>query len=242
MTTFTASSGGSAFSPKYLPLPTISQCYAILQNMDKPRGFGDSNPSSTFYTLLSSKWRRLVGMLNIRKITLLRWFFNVWYRRALTWCELDIFLTLLEDFSKTDPDCWLVLFQIRTNPIKDTVYLQWCSNGWNGAFRFHPNFEIEDLRYRLELFCRNLLWSQRACIGLSLNRYFLRRLGILLTPFRRKTEGIKISKRRKRGHTDHGSLPRNAALALAEKEGAEQDFRERLSTQLLLWLKTVLPP
>jgi hypothetical protein len=181
-------------------------------------------------------------MLNMRKITLLRWFFNVWYRRALSWLEADIFLTLLDDFARTDADCELIRYQIRSNPIKDTVYLEWCERGWNGKFRFPPNWEIEDLRYRLEMFCRNLLWSQRACIGLSLNRYFLRRLGILLTRFHRKSEGKKVTKRRKRGHTDHGSLPRNAALALAEREGAEQEFKERLSTKLLLWLKTVLPP
>lgn len=223
--------------------PTLHQAYAIHQSMDKPRGFGTTDPTSHNYILLSSKWRRLVGMLAMRKITLLRWFFNCWYRRGLSYVEKDVFLTLVEDFSKTSAEFWILNFLLRTQPIENESYLQWCDRGWKGGFRVpYAEWDLLDLRYQLEQAGRRLLMTQRAVAGLSLNRNFLRRLGILLCPIHRKSEGIKCKRRRKRGHNDHGSLPRNAALAKAEQEGSEEEFQRSLSSRLLTWLKVVLPP
>jgi hypothetical protein len=234
--------GGSSSWDTYIP--TLIECNLVKQSMDKGRGFGTTSSSTRLHHQLqvSPKWRRLVGMLNLRKITLLRYLFNAWYRRVLHWIECDLFLSLLEDFSKSDPWSSIVLSQMSHNSLKGTTFLGWCENGWKGNFRFPAELEIEDFRWILEQGTRNLLWCQRACKGLVSNRFFLRRLGHLLVKHRSESLGIKVKRGRKRGHTDHGSLPCNAAAREADRQGGNKEFQERLSTRLITWLNSLLPP
>lgn len=235
-------SGGAPQETIYVP--QLQECYLLRGNMDKDHGTDQSKVSirSNPTIQLSPKWRRLIGMMSIRKITVLRYLFNCWYRRVLNWLEQDLFLTLVEDFSKSDPSCWFLLQQIRNHKIGRNSYLQWCELGWKGSFRIPDPFEIEDLRFQLETFARKLIFDQRALKGLISNKYFLRRLGFLLITIRSESVGKKIKRRRKRGHTDHGSLPSNPLAREADRIGGQIEFLDRVHNRLIVWLRNLAPP
>jgi hypothetical protein len=229
--------------PSYSVSPTIVEAYLVRCSMDKGRGTGDNQfhpPKSQIR--VSPRWRRILGMLNLKKITLLRYLFSCWYRRALHWLEQDLFLELLGDFSKSEFWAFTLKYQLKHQTFGRNSYLEWCQLGWTGGFRIPDPLEIEDVRWHLETACRRLLFGQRAFKGLVSNRFFLRRLGYLVVPFRRESLGIRIKRRRKRGHTDHGSLPQHTSTREADREGGEQDLRSRLSSSLVTWLNSLLPP
>jgi hypothetical protein len=150
-------------------------------------------------------------------------------------------MELLRDFSRSEVWAYTLLFQFRTNNPTGKTYLQWCESGWAGKFSFANGLEIEDLATHLYDAAKTLLFDQRACKGLVSNRWFLRRLAFFLTTKLSESVGIRVKRRRKRGHTDHGSLPSTTGLD-ADREGAESEYRGKLGYQLICWLKSLFPP
>lgn len=225
-----------------VPYPTLEHCYRLRVSMDKGRDHVDSRNHRHKSTLqISPKWRQIAGWLGLRRITLLRYLFNCWYRRVLVWYEQMLFLELLEDFGQREDWAYFLLQTLRYAPMRGTTYLKWCAQLWTGKLR--PGLlEIEDCRWLLEKGARRLLWNQRASKGLVLNRWFLRRLGFLLSEHRSEVLGVKVRRGRKRGHTDHGSLPCNSAAREADAEGGRMEHAHRLTTRLISWLKAMLPP
>lgn len=223
--------------------PNLFMCYYQMVSMSKGRGNDDNRTNRPSLQLqISPRWRKLLGMTGIKKITLLRYLFTCWYRRALTWAEIALLQEILDDFSKSDSSLFIFNRLTRYNPILGTTYLQWCENGWRGKFAKIPYpLELEDVRFHLELVARRLLFSQRAFKGIVLNRFFLKKLGYLVVPHRSESLGIKVRRRRKRGHTDHGSLPSNQMARAADREGAELELRSDLN-RLITWLRNLLPP
>jgi hypothetical protein len=150
-------------------------------------------------------------------------------------------MELLRDFSRSEVWAYTLLFQFRTNNPAGKTYLQWCESGWAGKFSFTNGLEIEDLATHLYDAAKTLLFDQRACKGLVSNQWFLRRLAFFLTTKLSESVGIRVKRRRKRGHTDHGSLPSTTGLD-ADREGAESEYRGKLGYQLICWLKSLFPP
>lgn len=225
-----------------LDFPTLVSIYLQYGSMCKGRGTC-STASTSFNPILSisPKWKKLLSWVGIRKITLLRWFFTCWYRRVLTPLELEFFLLLIDDFSKQFPDVFVLQQQLKHNSITGKTYLQWCESGWRGKF-IPGKLELEDLRYQLETLCKRLLFDQRASKGLLANRYFLRRLSHFLVIFRSENRLVKIKKGRKRGHNDHGSLPRNRIAREADRLGGNLENESLLQNRLLNWMRNLLAP
>lgn len=238
----TAARQESSSAPGIIPT-FLWECYLTRVSMDKGRGTDASSTIRSYQTVqVSPKWRRLLKHTGIRRVTLLKYLFSAWYRRALEWREQDLFRQLLEDFARQDAGALLLLRQLKHNPIKRNSYLEWCELGWRGCFRVPDPLELEDFRWQLESFCRRYLFSQRALHGLVLNRRFIAKLGWLLAPFRRENIGKKIKRRRKIGHTDHGSVPSDSSVREANLFGGEEENRSLLRNRLVWWIRSLLPP
>jgi hypothetical protein len=226
-----------------LEFPTLVDIYLRFGFMDKGHG---SNPKSFHSTTtnlhLSPRRKRLLKWTGLRRITLLRWLFTCWYRRRLTWIEQELFLTLLDGFSKQFYWAYTLQSQIKVHKMGIHKYLDWCSVGWTGSFKVPAKLDVEDLRCHLTDACKTLLLDQRASKGLLANTWFLRKLSTLVTAHRSEKAVRKVRRGRKLGHNDHGSLPQNQAARESDRLGGSLESEALLQNRLLYWLRNLLAP